>query len=129
MKKLRSRPRVIGDSFWYLAHNLRALRATRSVSQEELANATGLAQQTVSDWEHGLWPTTLQGLIRVAEYFNTSVIALLNLRNGDCIPELDCHGWSDPNGQRCKCEQATTRKPYINLPAGPTLDELQAGDQ
>ena len=55
------------------AENLRAMRGEAKLSQREVAEAIGVSQQCVSDWEHGNADPTLTSLWRLADLFGVSI--------------------------------------------------------
>lgn len=60
-----------------LNENIRSLRKTKGLSQEELAIKLNVVRQTVSKWEKGLSVPDSSMLISLAEELNTSVSTLL----------------------------------------------------
>ena len=65
------------------AENLKTLRKTKGLSQEELAIRMNIVRQTVSKWEKGLSVPDADFLIRLAEIFEVSVSELLGASIGD----------------------------------------------
>ncbi len=63
--------------------NLKTLRKTKGLSQEELAIRLNVVRQTVSKWEKGLSVPDADLLIRMAEIFEVSVSDLLGMRIED----------------------------------------------
>ena len=61
-----------------LSENLKNLRKTKGLSQEELAIKLNVVRQTVSKWEKGLSVPDSEMLIRLAEVLDTSVTVLLD---------------------------------------------------
>lgn len=60
-----------------MVKNLRALRLSRGVSQQQLADVLGTTQQSINKYEnHGVEPD-IDALIRLADYFGTSVDELI----------------------------------------------------
>lgn len=57
--------------------NLKTLRKTKGLSQEELAIRLKVVRQTISKWEKGLSVPDADMLIRIAEIFEVSVSKLL----------------------------------------------------
>ena len=53
--------------------NLKLLRDERGISQKQLADAIGVSQQSVNKYENHNTEPDIHTLIRIAEYFNTSV--------------------------------------------------------
>lgn len=60
-----------------LNENLKALRKSKGLSQEELAIKLNVVRQTVSKWEQGLSVPDADMLISIAEAFETPVSTLL----------------------------------------------------
>ena len=60
--------------------NLKTLRKTKGLSQEEIAIRLNVVRQTISKWEKGLSVPDADMLIRIAEYFEVSVSELLGKR-------------------------------------------------
>ena len=52
---------------------IRHLLRRRKVKQRELAEAIGIAEQTLSNKMHGLRPFSLKDLVRIADQLDTSV--------------------------------------------------------
>ena len=57
--------------------NLKNIRRAKGISQELLAEQLHVVRQTVSKWENGFSVPDADALIRLAEFFETSVSALL----------------------------------------------------
>lgn len=66
-----------------LNENIRALRKSKGLSQEELAIKLNVVRQTVSKWENGLSVPDSDMLISLSEVLETSVSTLL----GENVPE------------------------------------------
>lgn len=60
-----------------LNENLKTLRKSKGLSQEELAVRLNVVRQTISKWEKGLSVPDADLLIRIAELFEVSVSNLL----------------------------------------------------
>lgn len=60
--------------------NLKILRKTKGLSQEEVAIRLNVVRQTISKWEKGLSVPDADMLIRIAEIFEVSVSELLGSR-------------------------------------------------
>ena len=60
-----------------LNENIRTIRKSRGLSQEELAVKLNVVRQTVSKWEQGLSVPDADMLISIAEVFETPVSTLL----------------------------------------------------
>lgn len=68
-----------------LNENIKNLRKTKGLSQEELANRLNVVRQTVSKWEKGLSVPDSSMLISLSDELDTSVSVLL----GETVPEHD----------------------------------------
>ena len=60
-----------------LSGNLKNLRISKGLSQEELAVKLNVVRQTISKWEKGLSIPDSEMLIRIADQLDTSVNVLL----------------------------------------------------
>ncbi len=60
-----------------LSENIRAIRKSKGLSQEELAVKLNVVRQTISKWEHGLSVPDSDLLIAIADALDTSVSTLL----------------------------------------------------
>ena len=60
-----------------LNENIKALRKSKGLSQEELAVKLNVVRQTISKWEQGLSVPDSDMLISISEVFETSVSTLL----------------------------------------------------
>lgn len=58
------------------AENLKVLRKERNLSQGKLAEAVGVTQQCVSEWERGRIEPTLSYLWRLSDIFGVSIDVL-----------------------------------------------------
>jgi putative transcriptional regulator len=54
-------------------NDIKELRQTRGITQEELAKAVGVSRQTVVAMEKGNYVPSLLLALHVAEYFNVAV--------------------------------------------------------
>lgn len=57
--------------------NLKQLREASSVSQRKLANAIGVSQQSINKYENHKIEPDIDTMIKIADYFNTSVDYLI----------------------------------------------------
>ena len=55
------------------AENLISFRKENKISQQALAIHVGVTQQCISEWENGNMEPTLSNLIKLADYFETSI--------------------------------------------------------
>ena len=60
-----------------LSENIKAIRKSKGLSQEELAIKLHVVRQTISKWEQGLSVPDAAMLISISEVFETSVSTLL----------------------------------------------------
>ncbi len=60
-----------------LKENIKSLRKSRGLSQEELAIQLNVVRQTISKWEQGLSVPDAEMLISISEVFETPVSTLL----------------------------------------------------
>lgn len=65
------------EEFLMLNENIKALRKSKGLSQEELAVKLSVVRQTISKWEQGLSVPDSDMLIAISEVFETSVSTLL----------------------------------------------------
>lgn len=57
--------------------NLKQLREASSVSQKQLASAVGVSQQSINKYENHKIEPDIDTMIRIADYFHTSVDYLI----------------------------------------------------
>ena len=67
--------------------NLKALRLSKKLSQQQLALRLDLSQQTIYKYENGITEPDIATLIKLANYFNTSVDYLIGNTNN---PQRPC---------------------------------------
>ncbi len=63
--------------FEYIAERIKDLRTSygaEGISQEALANAVGVATNTVSRWETGIYRPSLEDLDKLARFFGKSIL-------------------------------------------------------
>jgi len=60
-------------------HRIRDLREDKDLNQEQLASILSVNQATYSRYESGKLEIPLQSLIKLADFYSTSVDYLLNL--------------------------------------------------
>ena len=60
-----------------LKENIKSLRKSKGLSQEELAIKLNVVRQTISKWEQGLSVPDAEMLIKISEIFDTPVSTLL----------------------------------------------------
>ena len=71
-----------------LSYNIKAIRKSKGLSQEELAAKLNVVRQTVSKWEQGLSVPDSDMLITISETLKTPVATLL----GEDIAEIEPDG-------------------------------------
>ncbi len=62
-----------------IAEKLAELRSTKGVTQDDVAQALGISNKTVSKWENGSSAPDLSALVMLAEYYEVTTDALLGL--------------------------------------------------
>lgn len=68
-----------------LNENMKAIRKSRGLSQQELAVKLNVVRQTISKWEHGVSVPDSDMLLAISDALETSVSALL----GETIVETE----------------------------------------
>ncbi len=63
-----------------LSENIRAFRKQRSLTQEQLAEVLGVTPGAVYKWEAKLSVPELQVIMKLADFFDTSVDVLLGYK-------------------------------------------------
>lgn len=71
-----------------MVKNLRLLRESHGISQQKLADAIGLTQQSVNKYENHKIEPDISTLILMADFFHTSVDFLI----GHCDAEAEAEG-------------------------------------
>lgn len=56
-----------------MVKNLKLLRESRGISQQKLADAVGLTQQSINKYENHKIEPDIETLIRIADFFHTTV--------------------------------------------------------
>ena len=72
-----------------LNENIKTIRKSKGLSQEELAIKLNVVRQTISKWEQGLSVPDADMLISISEVLETPVSALL----GETAAETQTDGW------------------------------------
>ncbi len=67
----------------HLSENIRACRKERRLTQEQLAEVLGVTAGAVYKWESGISVPELELIVEMADFFDTSVDALLGYRMKD----------------------------------------------
>ncbi|MBQ8134430.1 MAG: helix-turn-helix transcriptional regulator [Clostridia bacterium] len=70
-----------------MVKNLRLLRTKNNISQQQLAEIIGVTQQSINKYENHKIEPDIQTLIKLAEYFNTSVDYLIGHTDIDHVIE------------------------------------------
>ena len=70
-----------------MVQNLKLLRNKNKVSQQQLADIIGVTQQSINKYENHKIEPDIQTLIKLAEYFNTSVDYLVGHTDIDHVIE------------------------------------------
>jgi transcriptional regulator with XRE-family HTH domain len=74
----------------HVASKIRELRRTHGgLSQENLAKGLGVATNTVSRWETGVYKPALEDLEKLARYFKVSILEFFPDHNPEAKPELN----------------------------------------
>lgn len=60
-----------------MLENLKALREAAAISQKQLAEVIGVSQQSINKYENHNIEPDIETLIRIADYFDTSVDYLI----------------------------------------------------
>ena len=63
-----------------IAENIRSLRKSQGMSQEQLAEALGISFAAISKWERGAATPDVSYLVEMADLFGVSVDAILGYR-------------------------------------------------
>ena len=61
-----------------VSENIRNLRLSNKMTQEELAEKLSVTRQTVSCWENGKSEPDLDTIFKISDIFNTDITLLLN---------------------------------------------------
>ena len=103
-----------------LAENIRRFRKERSLTQEQLSEALGVTAGAVYKWEAKLSIPDLDLILEMADFFDTSVDALLGYEMKDNRPEAtvrrlqDCRRRKDWDGL-AEAEKALKKYPHSFL--------------
>lgn len=77
-QKLRYTKHIEGGIDMHFAENLKQLRKTHQLSQEELAELLQVSRQAVSKWEQGAGYPEAETLLQLSRKLNVSLDALMN---------------------------------------------------
>jgi transcriptional regulator with XRE-family HTH domain len=74
---------IIGGKNMRLAENLRILRRSEDISQEEISERLNVTRQTISKWVNGQSQPSIEMLVELANWFEVSIDDLIrgNLSN------------------------------------------------
>jgi SOS-response transcriptional repressors (RecA-mediated autopeptidases) len=95
-------------------NTLRALRDAKGVSQQDVADYLGLSRQAYNFYENDKREASYEMLLKMAEYFGTTVDYLLNRTEGNVIPYS--YG-SNPDILRIPV--------YGTIPAGAAIEAIE----
>lgn len=70
-----------------MVENLKKLRNKKGVSQQKLADAIGVSQQSINKYENHKIEPDIQTLMKLADYFETSVDYLIGHSDIDHVME------------------------------------------
>ena len=70
-----------------MVKNLKPLRTKHGISQQKLASIIGISQQSINKYENHNIEPDIDTLIRIANFFNTSVDYLIGHSNIDRVIE------------------------------------------
>ncbi len=74
-----------------IKNSLKVWRAREGISQQQLADATGLSRQTVNAIERGRFVPSALSVLKMARFFKTTVEEIFQLVDGD-DPQSDQRG-------------------------------------
>lgn len=60
-----------------VGHNIKKLRKSKGITQEQLAEQLSVTRQAISSWENGINQPDVETLARIAEYFGVTVEELI----------------------------------------------------
>ena len=100
-----------------LSQNIRALRKARSLTQEQFAEVMGVTTGAVHKWESGLSVPELDLIVEMADFFDTSVDALLGYQMKDnrlssTIDRLSRYCRTRDPEALIECEKALKKYPH-----------------
>lgn len=72
-----------------MVKNLRKLRISKGISQQQLADVIGTSQQSINKYENHNVEPDIATLIKFADYFETSVDYLIGHITGDAAQPAD----------------------------------------
>ena len=83
-----------------MPNRLKELRRSFGITQKELASSLGIAQPTLSGWETDRFQIDYDNLVKLADFFGTSIDYILgrNVIEQTTIPDLSPKG--EPNNSK-----------------------------
>ena len=79
----------IGRRYVSMLENLKKLRTEAAISQKQLADSVGVSQQSINKYENHSIEPDIETMMRIADYFNTSVDYLIGYtdirRKTECV--------------------------------------------
>ena len=72
----------------YISQNIKKLRQSRSLTQEELAERLGVSYQSVSRWETGLSYPDIELIPEIAAFFEVSTDVLMGVEKATAEQNL-----------------------------------------
>ena len=81
--------------------NIKAIRKNANLSQAELAQAVGVAQPRIAEWENGKRTPKLENLQKIADACNINIIELLPSHNTKLQKAMEKSGFIQ-YGQTCE---------------------------
>lgn len=74
-----------------IAHNIRSLRESKQITQEQLASALGISYQAVSKWENAVTAPDIMMLPMIADYFGIAIDDIFKRKN--LVYQNEAHVW------------------------------------
>ena len=93
----------------YIAENLRRLRQSRGLTQEQLAERLGVSFQSVSRWENGLSYPDVEMIPELAAFFEVSTDVLMGVEKATMEQNLE------RDKKRLRTEESETPEEYLAL--------------
>ncbi|EOV9528907.1 helix-turn-helix domain-containing protein [Bacillus cytotoxicus] len=66
----------------FFAKNLKKLRKSHGLTQQQLADRLNLSQSQIKNWETDRFQPDIETLVRIASFFNVTLDALVGCSNG-----------------------------------------------
>lgn len=101
-----------------MVKNLKAIRHARGISQQTLANAMGITQQSINKYENHKIEPDIDTLIALADYFDVTVDYLIGRTDENNQPLRDSNSLLSKYSRLNKSEKIcidTLIDTYINL--------------